>query len=238
MVHLCTHTEKFTIRVREMEFQLFVTIYTLSIYPCAHKQLRRRLPNPSREFPCKSTVKCYSPISNLMLLIRLTVGKFSQTERSPTDMDRTSLSPSINMDRILRPQSISRSPSSLMGNISRSPSTVIGSISRSPSTTMCPRSISRSPGTAMCKISRSPSTVMGSISRSPSTPIGRISMCPRSVSRSLSTTSRRISKGPSTTMERISRCPSSTIKGRNTQSLSTNSREAHPSFKARTNSYV
>ena len=41
-------------RVREISSQLFVTlhIYTVSIYPSAHKLLRRHLPNPSREFPC------------------------------------------------------------------------------------------------------------------------------------------------------------------------------------------
>ena len=39
-------------RVREMSSQLFVSLYTLSIYPSAHKQLRRHLPNPFREFPC------------------------------------------------------------------------------------------------------------------------------------------------------------------------------------------
>ena len=32
--------------------QVFVTLYTLSIYPSAHKELRRHLPNLFREFPC------------------------------------------------------------------------------------------------------------------------------------------------------------------------------------------
>ena len=41
-------------RVREMSSQMFVTLYTLSIYPSAHKQLRRHLPNLFREFPCSS----------------------------------------------------------------------------------------------------------------------------------------------------------------------------------------
>ena len=34
-----------------MSSQLLVTIYTLSTYPSAHKQLRRHLPNPFCEFP-------------------------------------------------------------------------------------------------------------------------------------------------------------------------------------------
>ena len=38
---------EFTKRIREMSSQLSVTLYTLSIYPSAHKQLRRDLPNPS-----------------------------------------------------------------------------------------------------------------------------------------------------------------------------------------------
>ena len=51
----CPHlhfTEEFTRRVRKMSSQLFVTLYTLSIYPSTQRQLRRHLPNPSREFPC------------------------------------------------------------------------------------------------------------------------------------------------------------------------------------------
>ena len=39
-------TWDFKKRVREMSSQLFVT---LSIYPSAHEQLRRHLPNPFRE---------------------------------------------------------------------------------------------------------------------------------------------------------------------------------------------
>ena len=37
-------TGEFRQRVREMLSDLFVTLYTLSIYPSAHKQLRRHLP--------------------------------------------------------------------------------------------------------------------------------------------------------------------------------------------------
>jgi hypothetical protein len=37
---------------REMSSYLCVTLYTLSIYPSAHKPLRRHIPNPFREFPC------------------------------------------------------------------------------------------------------------------------------------------------------------------------------------------
>ena len=33
-------------------FQLFVTLYTLFIYPSVRKQLRRHLPNSFRKFPC------------------------------------------------------------------------------------------------------------------------------------------------------------------------------------------
>ena len=36
----------------EMSSQLFVTLFTLSIYQSAHKQLKRNLPNPFREFSC------------------------------------------------------------------------------------------------------------------------------------------------------------------------------------------
>ena len=43
---------EFTKRVREKSSQLFVALYTLSIYPSAHNQLRRHLPKPFREFPC------------------------------------------------------------------------------------------------------------------------------------------------------------------------------------------
>ena len=43
-------TGEFTKRVREMSSQLLVTLYSLSIYPSAHKQLRRHLPNPFCEF--------------------------------------------------------------------------------------------------------------------------------------------------------------------------------------------
>ena len=45
-------TGEFTTRLRMMTSQLFVTLYTLSIHPSAHKLLRRHLPNPFREFPC------------------------------------------------------------------------------------------------------------------------------------------------------------------------------------------
>ena len=45
-------TGGFTKRVREMSYQLFVTLYTLSIYPYAHQQLRRHRPKPFRECPC------------------------------------------------------------------------------------------------------------------------------------------------------------------------------------------
>ena len=48
--NVITYAGEFTKRVREMSSQLFVTLYTLSIYPFAHKQLRRHLPNPFREF--------------------------------------------------------------------------------------------------------------------------------------------------------------------------------------------
>ena len=37
--------------VRDMSPQVFVILYTLYIYPSAHKQLRRHIPNPFREFP-------------------------------------------------------------------------------------------------------------------------------------------------------------------------------------------
>ena len=43
-------------RVWEMSSQLFVTLYTLSIYPSAHKQLRWRLPTTFQEFPCKLSI--------------------------------------------------------------------------------------------------------------------------------------------------------------------------------------
>ena len=36
----------------DLSVQLFVTLYTISICPSAHKQLRRYLLNPFREFPC------------------------------------------------------------------------------------------------------------------------------------------------------------------------------------------
>ena len=49
---LFKNTGEFTKRVRETSFQLFVPLYTLPNYPFAHKQLRRHLPNPFREFPC------------------------------------------------------------------------------------------------------------------------------------------------------------------------------------------
>ena len=42
------HTGEFMKRVREISSQLFATLYTLDIYPSAHKQLRRHLPNPFR----------------------------------------------------------------------------------------------------------------------------------------------------------------------------------------------
>ena len=50
-IKYCT-TGEFTKMVREMSSQLFVIPNKLSIYPSAHKQLRRHLPNPLREFPC------------------------------------------------------------------------------------------------------------------------------------------------------------------------------------------
>ena len=43
------HTGDFTKKVREMSSQLFVTLYTLSIYTSAQKQLSRHLPNLFRE---------------------------------------------------------------------------------------------------------------------------------------------------------------------------------------------
>ena len=42
--------------------QLFVTLYSLSIYPSAHKQTRRHLPNSFREFSCSLKVKIASCI--------------------------------------------------------------------------------------------------------------------------------------------------------------------------------
>lgn len=39
-------------RAREMSSQLFVILYTLYIYPYAHLQLTRHIPNPFCEFPC------------------------------------------------------------------------------------------------------------------------------------------------------------------------------------------
>ena len=41
--------------VRDMSSQLFVTQFTLSIYPSANKQLKRHFPTPFREFPCNLT---------------------------------------------------------------------------------------------------------------------------------------------------------------------------------------
>ena len=49
-------TGEFTKRVRETSSQLFDTLYTLSINPYTHKQLRRHLPNPFRKFPCSTIV--------------------------------------------------------------------------------------------------------------------------------------------------------------------------------------
>ena len=46
------HTKEFSKRVREVLSQLFVTLYTISIYLSVHKQLKRRLTIPFREFPC------------------------------------------------------------------------------------------------------------------------------------------------------------------------------------------
>ena len=46
------HTGEFKKRVRDMSSYLFVTLYTLFIYPSAHKQLRRHLSNPFRKVPC------------------------------------------------------------------------------------------------------------------------------------------------------------------------------------------
>ena len=48
--YMYIHTEEFTKR-----FQLFVTLYTLSIYPSAYnhmRSLRRHLPNTFHKFPC------------------------------------------------------------------------------------------------------------------------------------------------------------------------------------------
>ena len=45
------NTEEFTKRVGVISSKLFVTLYTLSIYASAHKQLRRHLQNSFREFP-------------------------------------------------------------------------------------------------------------------------------------------------------------------------------------------
>ena len=50
-IHFWLSIGEFTKRVREMSSLRFVTLYTLSSYPSAHKQLRRYLPNPFREFP-------------------------------------------------------------------------------------------------------------------------------------------------------------------------------------------
>ena len=46
--HIKIHTGEFTERVREMSSQLFFALY---IYPSAHKQLTRHLPDPFRELP-------------------------------------------------------------------------------------------------------------------------------------------------------------------------------------------
>ena len=43
---------EFVKRVWEVSSLLCVTLYTLSIYPSANKQLRRHLPNPFCKFPC------------------------------------------------------------------------------------------------------------------------------------------------------------------------------------------
>ena len=48
----CSNTGEFMKRVRDMSSHLFVTLYTLSTYPSAHKELRRHLQNPFRKFPC------------------------------------------------------------------------------------------------------------------------------------------------------------------------------------------
>ena len=53
-------TGEFTKRVREKLSQLFVSLYTLSIYYSAHPahpQLSRHLPNPFCEFPCSKRTK-------------------------------------------------------------------------------------------------------------------------------------------------------------------------------------
>ena len=50
LLHL--HTWEFAKGVREMSFQLFVRLYTLSIYSSTHILMRQHLPNPFREFPC------------------------------------------------------------------------------------------------------------------------------------------------------------------------------------------
>ena len=46
------YAREFAKSIWEMSSQLFVTLYTLSIYPSSQKQLSRHLPNPSPEFPC------------------------------------------------------------------------------------------------------------------------------------------------------------------------------------------
>ena len=44
--------------------QLYVTLYALSTYPSAHKELRRHLQNPFRKFPCSILVKLKRHLQN------------------------------------------------------------------------------------------------------------------------------------------------------------------------------
>ena len=60
-----TTTGENTKRVREMSSNLFVLLYTPSIYPSAHKQLRRHIPNPFREFPCIACIFFIDNTENL-----------------------------------------------------------------------------------------------------------------------------------------------------------------------------
>ena len=55
--------------IREMSSRLFVTLYTLSINPSTHKQLRRHLPNPIREFPFSRSEASEATLVVLLLVI-------------------------------------------------------------------------------------------------------------------------------------------------------------------------
>ena len=61
-----------TKRVREMSSQLFVTLYTISIYPS--KQLRRHLLNNFREFPC-----IFLSISIIYMFMYVHIFQFART---------------------------------------------------------------------------------------------------------------------------------------------------------------